>query len=273
LPLVSSIYEKVRGMRSLGVHDFMGCWNFGNMPSVNTVALNRFLHTPRLKPRNAELRELASAYLPGCDDAAVVLVWEALWESMENHPFCIPFLYFAPVNYALGHAVEHGPLAYTDTGRSWMDDPRGDDLRPSFGAYSLDEIITGLGRLQEAWFVQAGVFDAAVGKCAALSAGEEARSIRVAAHSWRSAWNHYRAFRERRVLGQGGGEEVRRRAEQELCRIMGDEIANTRDALPIVEADPRMGYHIEAHAYLYDAAAMRRKIAAMEAAVGSVSQA
>jgi hypothetical protein len=50
----------------------------------------------------------------------------------------------------------------------------------------------------------------------------------------------------------------------ELAGIMRDEIANARAAIPLVESDPRLGYHLEAHAYMYTPALIRAKIARME---------
>jgi hypothetical protein len=55
----------------------------------------------------------------------------------------------------------------------------------------------------------------------------------------------------------------------ELAKIMRDEIANARAALPVVESDPRLGYHQEAQCYMYTPALMRAKIARMEAELKS----
>ena len=47
-------------------------------------------------------------------------------------------------------------------------------------------------------------------------------------------------------------------------KIIRDELENVRAALPFVEADKRFGFHSEAHAYLFDAARMKKKIRALE---------
>ena len=52
-------------------------------------------------------------------------------------------------------------------------------------------------------------------------------------------------------------------ADDESRAIWRDEEANVRQALDLVEADSRLGYHGEAHAHLFDSAALRQKLQAL----------
>jgi len=258
LPLIGVLYEKARAMRRLRVRDFMGCWNFGNMLTANTAAFHRFLTIRRLPPRDQALRAFAAGYFPGCDARAVVRAWEQFRRAMDSYPFCIPFLYYGPINYAVAHPIEPGPLRPEPVGRSWMPDrDRGDELKDSFGPYTLREIIHGLGELVRGWWKGVELFEAGVAGCKAATAVAERNTARVIGHCFQSTWNLYRAYSLRRDWIPG-----RRKA---LEAIMRDERDHLRRALPIIASDRRMGFHAECQAHLFTAVAVRRKLRRLDA--------
>ena len=46
--------------------------------------------------------------------------------------------------------------------------------------------------------------------------------------------------------------------------VSADELENLRAVLPLVERDPRFGFHAEPGGYMFDAASIRAKIARLE---------
>lgn len=261
LPLVGTIYDKAKAMRKIRVGDFMGCWNFGNMLTANTAALATFLDAKRLAPRQTALRQFAEEYLPGADAKAVVAAWGKFEKAMDNFPFTIPFIYWGPINFAVQWPVVPAPLRPGGTGPSWLvDKARGDELERSFGAFTLEEIIEALGKLQAAWWKAAEAFEAALEGCRHPHGGEELRSAWFAAHSFRSCWNLYRAYPLRRKWKQAN--------EKKLRPMMEDELEHLPALVPMMDEDKRLGYHSECQHRLATPSGVRRKIRELKKLLG-----
>ena len=64
--------------------------------------------------------------------------------------------------------------------------------------------------------------------------------------------NVYRTYRLRR---DGPAD-----ADAQFKPIVSDEIANLEAALPIIEADPRIGFHAECQRYQFTAEMVRKKL-------------
>jgi hypothetical protein len=256
LPLLGNLYEKARQMRELRVTGFMGCWNFGNMTSANTVAFNTFFNAPDLQPRDAALELFASKYFPGCDAAGARQAWEIFARAMDNYPFSLPFIYYGPVNYSLAYPLKAEPLNDIASGRSWMNDVRGDRLDDCLKPYTLDEVTQGMHEVARIWKGGAELLENALREVDHTHAREEIATGWVCYHIWRSTWNTFRVY----ALRQDWNDSKR----EAYLKIAQDEVENLKQVLPYVEADRRFGYHSEAHAYLYDANAIREKIGSLE---------
>lgn len=81
-------------------------------------------------------------------------------------------------------------------------------------------------------------------------------------HQLRSA-HHLFAFHRWRLsalAARGATPPCAVELDDETRSLIRTEIANTQAALPLVEADPRLGYHQEAHGHLYDPGRLRAKL-------------
>lgn len=252
LPLITHLYEKAAGMRKNGISEFMGCWNFGNMLTANSAAVNRFMNTQKLPGKKKALMDFAEDYFPGCDAILVVEAWERFSESMKTYPFSIPFMYNGPLNYSLAYPLKPGPLTGKPMGRSWIVDPRGDELKLSIDPYSLPEIIRGLGDVARNWKQGVKLFEKGLKASESETAQKELDNAWACYHAFRSAWNTYRAYRLRRNWTEAKLDAFR--------RIAANELENVEQLLPRVKRDARLGYHSEAHAYMFDASSIQRKI-------------
>ena len=258
LPLLGNLYEKAAAMRVLAVRGFMACFCFGNMLSGNTAAFNEFFNAPELAPREQALRDFATNYFgAACDAEEARQAWETFGSAMDNFPFSIPFLYMAPTNYALGYSLKPGPLTGVTAGRSWVVDERGDDLSECLNApYTLDEVIRGFALLTRQWKKGAALLSRALKNCDNERARQEAANAWVCYHTFRSTRNLFRVYKLRLKWTDEKTAAYR--------KIIRDELANVQAALPLVEADDRFGFHTEAHAYLYDAPRLKKKIRALQ---------
>jgi hypothetical protein len=94
---------------------------------------------------------------------------------------------------------------------------------------------------------------------------EELGCARMIAVQMRSTLNAFRFFREQQRVRREHGlaPPCDLPPEEALLRLMAEEIENVRRALPLVEADSRLGFHEEFHGYKYDWSKIKAKIAAV----------
>ena len=257
LPLVGNLYDKARSMTKLGVRGFMGCWNFGNMWSVNTAAFNEFLNQDPLPSKHKALTSFAETYFPGGHPGLVVDAWKQFALAMDSYPFSVPFMYNGPINYTLAFPVTPGQANSIWCGRSWQMDKRGDRLDASYGsAFSEGEVIRGMKQVADEWKRGARLLDSALEACHSDHATEERNNAWVCYHVFRSTWNTYRIYRLRRKWTES--------KHPAYLRIIKNELANLQQVLPILERDQRFGWHAECQARMFTPAAVRKKIRALK---------
>ena len=252
LPLVGNLYDKARACADLGLAGYMGCWNFGNALSLNTRAFNYFLAGDGAETKQEALRALAASEFPGCDATLVLRAWERFVEAFDYYPFTVPFLYYSPVNYALSLPLVPGPMGAKPFGRSWLMDARdgNDDPARSYGCFTPEEIVERLQALVRVW--TQGL--AAYGSGLAGAGGEATRELGVARAiglALHSALNYYRLHLLKR--------EWRDEHLPRFRDIVREEAALLDEAIPLYQADPRLGYHSEAHDYMVTPEMMRCK--------------
>ncbi len=256
LPIIGNVYRKAVNARKMGLAGFMGTWNFGNMITVNTAALNHFLGANISDDQDLELRKFATEYFPNCEPAQINTAWNKFAEAMNSYPFSIPYLYVGPTNYACILPMEPAPLTGKSSGRSWLMDERGDNITDALEGYTIDEVIEGFTQLSAVW--QTGVDALAKGLKNAPSkhAEEELDNARVCGYLFNSTKHFCKIFKLRNDWHDN------KRAEYNA--IAAAELENLRKLLPLVEKDLRFGFHIEAFGYQFDAAQIKAKIATLE---------
>lgn len=273
LPLLTRLYRKLHGLQELGIDGFMGCWNFGCCPTLNTYAVRHFLDGVAVRTDGDQFAAtLAQAYFGVTNSQGVVQAWERFARAFENYPFNMQMLYFSPVNDAPAHPLS---LRYTaePLGPSWMPHVFGDRIEDCLGGCTLDEVIAALDDLVREWREGLAGYEQALSELRLEADGVQRRRVRdelrcaqMISLQFESASNLFRFHRERqRVIASHGLAapcDLPRTAELET--VMRSEIDTARAALPLVEADPRLGYHGEGRTYMYDASLIRAKIARME---------
>ncbi len=302
VPVLQTLHSRFVSLLDLEVDGFLGCWSMGTRLTLNTAALRVFLQDPeRYRDRTAFLSALARDYFGLADPAPIVRAWEQFSDAFTHYPFSVALLYHGPHNDAPARVLS---LHYAGTpiGRSWQADPPGDDLAPCLQGFFSDgqswtvaEVIAGFTRLRDGW--AAGLRDYAAletlpvaqaskpasplpvapasrryGAASLRDSGpllhcrQELSVARMIAHQLTSIINVFRHYREQqRLLAEHHlTPPCDLPADPALLAIMADEIANLRQCLPLVEADPRLGWHQDIHGYKYNGEMIREKIATME---------
>lgn len=253
LPVIGTIHDKVRALRRLRIKSLLGCWNFGNMLSANTAALTYFYEMKRLPPRATALRQFARHYFGECDVERTALAWLQFEKSLDHYPFSHAFIYGGPINYALSQPILPGLLDPRAPGVSWEVQERGDDLSDTIGPFTYGEICQALDAMTQLW--DTGVAHLIEGLQDAENsrrAEEELNTARIIGHCFRSTWNLYRAW--------GIRKDWHADKFAQLKPILLDELSHIEQALPIVRADKRLGFHSECQAYLFSAASIEEKM-------------
>ncbi|OQA86037.1 MAG: hypothetical protein BWY31_01538 [Lentisphaerae bacterium ADurb.Bin242] len=252
LPLIGSIREKAIRLLSLDLEGFMGCWNFGNMPSANIEAFHYFLKNPEKRTE-----DFASVYFPGCRANRVAKAWQRFADAMKFYPFNNAWLYFGPTNFSPALPFEPGPVSKLAAGRSWLPEPvRGDDISKAFAFYSPAEVIRALEKLTGLWDNASELLREGLASSASVHAKEELSDALACGCLFRSALNFVRSYQLKSRWRETDLEPWREVALSELD--------NLKKLLPVAEQDSRVGYHIEAHERLFTPCQIRKKIEKLE---------
>lgn len=267
LPVMQRIAAKYAALKPAGVEGMMTCWNFGNMPSLATELAGTMCWAPQPQPDEA-VAQIATMHFGAAAAHQVVEGWRLLSEAIEDFPGSIPVLYNYPGNR--GPAF---PFVLERIGRgfpaSWLlerdidaDDPSG--WAVPFGA---EHALKCLRSLCEKWEKGVAALEAAVPLAAGADRAELEREVGVARMcliQFRSAANvtDFLLTRNRwyETSDVGEKETLKRR----MLEIIEDERENCEAALPLVDADSRLGFHGEAYGYMYNRELIEKKLARLE---------
>ncbi|MBP5182515.1 MAG: hypothetical protein J6331_05750 [Lentisphaeria bacterium] len=259
LPLMTNIFRKADFLKKNPDMGYMGCWNFGNSTSANTAGFNFFLRKETPENEEEALKAFASFYFPACDPEGVLQAWLLMEQGSRYMPFFIPFLYRGCHAHGLSYSsIFHpGPLNSRTAGNSYRPcENRGDDLSSSTnspGSFSLDELISNLGKMAVIWKIAAQTMLKAVGE---KDEKKEAGNMFICASCMQSAEHAYRAYRLRLNWEE--------KKSSELLHVVNGEIENVKNALFWVEKDPRQGWHGEAFVRMFTPESMREKLRILE---------
>ncbi len=257
LPLIGNIRKKAVRVSALDLEGYMGCWNFGNMPSANTEAFQFFMKNPDL-----DITDFASAYFPGCLPDRTAAVWKLFEEAMDFYPFDNNWLYFGPTNLSPALPFEPGPVSDLSAGRSWLlETVRGDNIARAFTFCTPEEVIRSLEKLTGLWDEAVKQLETGLAPSRTVQARQELTNAVACGCLFRGALNYVRSYR----LKTHWHEDCRKEWTEIACA----ELENLKKLLPAAEQDSRIGYHIEADGYMFTPDLIRQKIARLETITGT----
>jgi hypothetical protein len=252
LPALPNIARKYCTLRETGVTGMMTCWNFGNMPSLATEVAGEFGWGPQ-PDVGAGLRNVAVRnFGPDAADD-VVRAWEMLSAAHEAFPSSIPVMYNGPLS--------RGPAFLFMFDRvdkpfpnSWLldKDIKGDrlDWAAPFGPEKVLECYR--------WEAEKGGEALAVMEQAlAKTSGEDRRRLerelgvaRFHIIQTTSAANVVEFLLLRNAYYGADDQETKSALLDRIEAICRREYENAERSLPLMDADPRLGWHGEAYGYM-----------------------
>lgn len=257
MPMVVSLYRKFRYLRQARVRGYVATWVMGcYIDTLNVFAVNKLSGGKVVGDEQGWLRRLAREYFGENVDAdGVVSGWYGFMRACRYYPVGgdNQFLYFGPINDALAYPLKPR-FDGTPMGPSWLKHVIGDRLEDAATTYTLTELADLLGKTAAGWARATDVYAAALAGADHTDRRDKELGVaRVVGAVFRSAANIYRWYLLRR-----GSRFLKPGAQGR--RILADELENVRAALPLVQADRRIGYHHEGHCYMFTPAGMKRKI-------------
>ncbi|MGQ9553509.1 MAG: glycoside hydrolase family 20 zincin-like fold domain-containing protein [Anaerolineae bacterium] len=276
LPVLSAIGEKYRRLRDLGVSGMMTCWNFGNMPSIATEVANAFTWAPQEQTVDAVLRRVAARYVGAAAAPALIEAWRTMHEGIERaYPGSNAFLYTAPLSRgpAFPWTLERLNRPFPP---SWLlvPDAHADDMSQWLSIFGAEGVTRCMEALDESWSKAIVRLEAALPLTRGSGRRELERAIGVARMcliQFRSTANiaEFLLARERYYAAT---EPHEHQAQKErLVAIARRERANAAQALPLVDADPRLGFHGEAFGYLFNRPLIEQKLGELDDIIKSLS--
>ncbi len=269
LPILPAIGEKYRALTGLGVAGTMTCWNFGNMISIATEAANAFSWSPQEDSVEETLQRVAARHVGAAAAPILVEAWGIMRDAMATaFPGTNAFMYYGPLTR--GPAF---PLTLERLDRpfppSWLfvNDAHADDMTRWLSIFGPEHVQRCLRHLDAEWSKALARLEAARGLTrgsgtAALE--REAGVARMCQIQIRSTLHIIEFLQARAACEAATTPAERHRYLSTLRDVIQWERENALAALPLVDADARLGFHGEAYGYLFNRPLIEAKIAELD---------
>ena len=266
LPLIVSLYRKFKYLQQAKINGYMASIHFGCAPDTLNVFVTKKLSTKGFDYNEKKcLTKIAYEFFGHNVDAEKVV---RAWYGFMRASYCYPiggsnsFLYFSPVNEALIYPLK---LKFDDTpmGGSWIKHEIGDRLEDTAQTYTIQELADLLGKLSKRWNNAIQIYETALVSTDHCERKKKELGVaKVAGTIFQSTYNIYRWY----LLRKNKRTQKVGSAEQE---IVANELSNLQMALPLLEADKRLGFHEEAQWAMYDSKRIKQKIASLTCILNS----
>lgn len=276
VPVPGLLYRKYAAMRRAGCSAVMQCWYFGNYPGVMNEAAGALAFEDFSDGETAFLERLARPVW-GKDAAAMAKVWQKLSEAYAEYPMSNDMQYYGPfhagVAWPMLADVQMAPL-----GRTWKpeDPPSGDTIGECLENHTLSEALVLSERMARgaaaACDVKAWCGKYSQDRDRLLDLGV-IRTLQLQFAAARDIFEFYlaraEALHRSRTCGDAAGARI---AVARMRAAVEREIALTRELLPYVEADARLGFHSEAEQYQFFPEKLRWRLGELQATMARIGE-
>lgn len=262
LPVPTKIAQKYHTLRQTGVRGMMTCWNFGNMPCLGTEVAGEFSWSPQPSVKDG-VRAVAARHFGHEVADEVVAAWEIMARAHDDFPGSIPVMYHGPISRGPAFLFMFDQIDKPFP-NSWLldTDIRGDQLgwATPFGPDKVLECYRSeVSKGKEALERLRGAL--------AKTSGEDRRRLAREAGvlefhliQTRSGANvvDFLLRRDEFYAATEPGERADRLDRMEAICL--DEMENAARSIPLMQADPRLGWHGEAYGYMISPELVQEKL-------------
>ncbi len=262
LPVPTKIAEKYHTLRETQVAGMMTCWNFGNMPCLATEVAGEFTWSPQPEIEEG-MRAVAARNFGEAVADEVLEAWKVMARAHDDFPGSIPVMYNGPLSRgpAFLFIFDQIDKAFP---HSWLldKDIRGDrlDWATPFGPEKVLECYRSEAR-KGAQAVD--MLHTALDK----TSGEDRRRLQREAGvlefhliQTRSAANVVDFLLRRDEFYAATAPAEKTALLDRIEAICKDEMENAGRAIPLLQADPRLGWHGEAYGYMISPELVEQKL-------------
>jgi len=239
LPTLDLVAEHASNLSSAGVDGLMLSWSLGCYPSPNLEVFQAL--TERGQEIGSVLDRVAE-HRYGKESAPLVRqAWTAFSEGFREYPYHISTLYLGPQHMGPANPLYLRPTDYhaTMVGLPYDDLKSWRSIYPeSVWVSQMEKVRGGFGR---GCAIYSGVAKQALGK-RRQEAERELGLFRAAELHFSSCANQARFVAARDKLLAAADDAARAACRAELRKAVRDELAVTKQVLPLVKADSRIGY-------------------------------
>lgn len=271
LPVPQLLALKMSRMRQHKVDGYLACWIFGGEVSPMSKVCGRMSRMPAMAPGRA-IREVAEEEFGPQVAPAVVRAWAAFSAAWRKYPFSIPLVYYGPMNYATAYPLSLN-MRKQAAPPGWLPLPRdgrgrlvlGDDLERWIEPFTPAVVTGAFRQLLTAWDKGLAILQRLASahpdhRRLTLEANL-AKHIALSIQSTINIVEFYPLYREYRAAQ---APEEKRRVLRKIAPLLQMELRTARRDRELVVADPRLGYHPEAHTHLFTSADLDYKAAVLE---------
>lgn len=266
LPTLQKIARKWQTLVEAGVTGMMTCWNFGNMPSLGTEVAGEMSWDPQPSVQQA-VRQVAVRHFGPAAADAMVAGWEQLCRAQDDFPGSIPVMYYGPMSRApvLPWLIEPVDRKFP---RSWLldTDIRGDKLDwvSPFGA---EKVLECFRAVAAQWAEGLRMMEPALA-CAQGPDRErlerEIGVVRFCLVQLVSSANITEFLLTRDALHATEDRAQRQALLDRIEQLCHEELDNAAQAIALVEADCRLGWHGEAYGPMITRELVEAKLAGLQ---------
>jgi len=303
LPLPHLLAIKMQRLKEFRVDGYIGCWIFGGGISPMSKLAGKMSQLPGVSPAKA-IKELAQTEFGKKSAASVRRAWRCFATAWRKYPFSIPFLYYGPINYATAYPLSLNLKKRPPTA-SWRPLPRdkkghllsGDNLEVWVKPFGAQTIIKAFRELLKVWEMGVAILSETLEKNEQNQRlKEELNLAKHIALSARSTINIIRFYPLFRKLAQLRCEPCRgrihptrgldksspyrgnfyvfklpkergKRLHLQIKKIFKAEMEIVIEDKKLLKFDKRLGYHPEAHTYLFTQKDLDYKISLLRSCV------
>ena len=265
LPVPQKIAEKYLSLPQAGVTGMMTCWNFGNMPSLGTEIAGEFNWSPQPTVEGG-LRALAARKFGAAVAEEVVAAWEVMSRAHDAFPGSIPVMYTGPISRGPNFLFMFDQIDHRFP-NSWLLDKEIEGDRLDWAVpFGPEKVVECYRAEVERGRPAVAMLRAAIEKIS----GEDRRRLEretgvMEFHliQTQSAANVVEFLLVRNAFYASADAAEKRGLLDRMEAICQDEMANAAAAIPLLQADRRLGWHGEAYGYMIAPDLVEEKLAGL----------
>ncbi|MBR7140246.1 MAG: hypothetical protein IKD44_11975 [Lentisphaeria bacterium] len=250
IPVPSNLYEKYKYLHEHDVTAVMQCWYFGNYPGLMNQAAGELSFAPFPASEKEFLEKLAAPdwrkNAPRVADA-----WSHFSAAYRKFPMNICFEWYGPLHHSIAWPWHLFPVD-EPLAPSWLihqfPEISGDRIGESLGLHhNLADAVAIVRSMDEEWEKGSAIMKELYAEYADNPDRREDIGIALAVGlQIKSTLNTLLFYEARERMFRTGISEL-----ESMRKLVESEICNTLQMKQLCLADPRLGYHSEAEAFLF----------------------